>query len=100
MSNNCSNTEKENQQFNSIEENKPSIKEQLYIYPVNNEKYHENMLNLLNISPDKQLSLLYYREVPQINKGQLMKFDWNGSQTNDFISSLLPDKLLNGCIFH
>ncbi len=46
-----------------------------FIFPSNNDAYHEKILSLLKISNNKPLNMLYYKVVPQISKGNLLMLD-------------------------
>jgi len=68
-----------------------------YIFPITNDKYHEQILTLLKIDNNEPLNQLYYKQVPQINKRSLLVSDLstllNDSQGKSSMDSLLPDTL-------
>ncbi len=78
-------------------------KEEAFIVPVNNDGYHEKILSMLKIANNKPLNLMYYKIVPQINKGSLLMLDLstslNDSRVKTFVDALLPDSLFRDCIF-
>ena len=78
-----------------------TVKEETFIIPSNNDSYHEKILNLLKIGNNKPLNSIYYRMVPQINKGSLLVHDLSASLSDSrvktFVETLLPDSLFKEC---
>jgi len=95
----------ENPQSDSNSEASERIsKEETFIMPSNNDGYHEQILSMLKISNNKSLNGLYYKLVPQINKGSLLMLDLSASQNDsrvkNFVEAILPDNLFKERIFY
>ena len=54
-------------------------KDENFIFPLNNDGYHDKILNLLKINNNKALNTLYYKVVPQIKKNNLLALDMSSS---------------------
>ncbi len=52
-----------------------------FVFPSNNDAYHEKLLTLLKINNNKPLNALYYNVVPRISKGSLLMLDLSAMLT-------------------